>query len=166
MPAWCSSGRSRNTDPAQGIAIIGESSQRRKVYTVGKTITGGTKLHSVYPDRVILDRGGKLEALLLPKQFTGGGMRSRAPRLGAAPNAMLGDRMRELAAAATRPRSPTSCGRSRSSRTASSAATGSTPGRNRAAVRPAGTDARATWSPRSMARPWTTRRAAWRSCSP
>jgi general secretion pathway protein C len=59
-------------DPSLGYAIIGESASSAKVYTVGKTITGGTKLHSVYPDRVILDRGGKLEALLLPKTFKGG----------------------------------------------------------------------------------------------
>jgi general secretion pathway protein C len=58
-------------DPSLGYAIIGESASSAKVYTVGKTITGGTKLHSVYPDRVILDRGGKLEALLLPKTFKG-----------------------------------------------------------------------------------------------
>ena len=28
---------------------------------MGKTIAGGARLHSVYPDRVILDRGGKLK---------------------------------------------------------------------------------------------------------
>jgi general secretion pathway protein C len=82
-----------NTDPTLGYAIIGESAAAAKVYAVGKTITGGTKLHSVYPDRAILDRGGKLEALLLPKKFTGGGMSAAAPA--AAP--MLGDRLRDLA---------------------------------------------------------------------
>jgi general secretion pathway protein C len=60
-----------NTDPTLGYAIIGDSPATAKVYGVGKTITGGTKLHSVYPDRAILDRGGKLEALLLPKKFQG-----------------------------------------------------------------------------------------------
>jgi general secretion pathway protein C len=84
-----------NTDPALGYAIIGESSAAAKVYSVGKTITGGTKLHSVYPDRAIIDRGGKLEALLLPKRFTGQGM-AAAPQ--AMQTAMLGDRLRELAA--------------------------------------------------------------------
>jgi general secretion pathway protein C len=84
------------TDPAQGLAIIGESSQNAKVYTVGKVVTGGTKLHSVYPDRVILDRSGKLEALLLPKQFRGGG--PVAQTAAASPQqAMLGDRIREIA---------------------------------------------------------------------
>ena len=32
----------------------------------------GTKLHAVYPDRVILDRSGKLEALALPTQSLAG----------------------------------------------------------------------------------------------
>jgi general secretion pathway protein C len=84
------------TDPAQGLAIIGESSQNAKVYTVGKVVTGGTKLHSVYPDRVILDRSGKLEALLLPKQFRGGGP---APQTASAARQqpMLGDQIREIA---------------------------------------------------------------------
>jgi general secretion pathway protein C len=87
------------TDPEQGYAIIGESPQSAKVYGVGKTITGGTKLHSVYPDRAILDRGGKLEALLLPKKFTGGGM-GASPGAGLAgrPDPMLGERLRQLAA--------------------------------------------------------------------
>jgi len=84
-----------NTDPTLGYAIIGESATSAKVYGVGKTITGGTKLHSVYPDRAILDRGGKLEALMLPKKFQGGGVSATALP-GADP--MLGDRLRQLAA--------------------------------------------------------------------
>lgn len=84
------------SDPARGYAIIGESAATAKVYAVGKTITGGTKLHSVYPDRAILDRGGRLEALLLPKQFQGG---LTAPPLagGPPPDALLGERLRQLA---------------------------------------------------------------------
>jgi general secretion pathway protein C len=83
-------------EPQQGFAIVGESATTARVYAVGKTITGGTKLHSVYPDRVILDRGGKLEALLLPKKFTGGGVAAAAPL--PQPNPMLGQRLQELAA--------------------------------------------------------------------
>jgi general secretion pathway protein C len=83
------------SDPSQGVAIIGDSAQSAHVYTVGKTITGGTKLHSVYADRVILDRGGKLEALLLPKQFQGTGALPRTAS--AAPPPMLGDQIRQLA---------------------------------------------------------------------
>ncbi len=88
-----------NTDPTLGYAIIGESAVTAKVYAVGKTISGGTKLHSVYPDRAILDRGGKLEALLLPKKFQGGGMSAAAPApsMGEA-DPMLGERLRQLAA--------------------------------------------------------------------
>jgi general secretion pathway protein C len=55
-------------DPYKGLAIIGESSQSAKVYAVGGTVRPGTKLHAVYVDRVILDRGGRLEALALPKR--------------------------------------------------------------------------------------------------
>jgi general secretion pathway protein C len=83
-----------NTDPQLGYAIIGDSAATARVHAVGKTITGGTKLHAVYPDRVILDRGGRLEALLLPKKFTGGG--AVAPPLQQS-NAMLGQRLQDLA---------------------------------------------------------------------
>jgi general secretion pathway protein C len=85
-----------HSDPELGYAIIGENSASAKVYAVGKTITGGTKLHSVYPDRAIIDRGGKLEALLLPKKFQGGGMSAAAAGDRADP--MLGERLRQLAA--------------------------------------------------------------------
>jgi general secretion pathway protein C len=87
------------TDPAKGFAIIGESPQSAKLYAVGKTVTGGTKLHSVYADRAILDRGGKLEALMLPKKFEGGG-RAPAPLAGMpirSAEPMLGDQIRQLA---------------------------------------------------------------------
>jgi general secretion pathway protein C len=85
-----------NTNPELGYAIIGDSAPTAKVYAVGKTITGGTKLHSVYPDRAIIDRGGKLEALLLPKRFTGQGMNAAAAQ--GVQQGSLGDRLRELAA--------------------------------------------------------------------
>jgi general secretion pathway protein C len=87
-----------NTDPDKGYAIIGENPATAKVYSVGKTITGGTKLHAVYPDRAIIDRGGRLEALLLPKKFQGGGMTASDPSAGGQPDAMLGERLRQLAA--------------------------------------------------------------------
>jgi general secretion pathway protein C len=86
-----------HADPSIGYAIIGDSAASAKVYGVGKTITGGTKLHAVYADRVILDRGGKLEALLLPKKFTGGGTVAATP-LPQAASPMLGQRLQELAA--------------------------------------------------------------------
>lgn len=61
-----------SNDPAKGWAIIGESGAAAKVFTVGEVVRQGTKLHAVYPDRVILDRGGQLEALALPVQNLAG----------------------------------------------------------------------------------------------
>jgi general secretion pathway protein C len=56
-------------NPLNGVAIIGGSAATARVYAVGHTIVEGTKLHSVYPDRVTLDRSGRLEALFLPMKF-------------------------------------------------------------------------------------------------
>ena len=66
-------------DPAKGIAIIGESAAAANVFAVGEAVRPGTKLHAVYPDRVILDRGGNLEALALPTQNLAGVQMTRAP---------------------------------------------------------------------------------------
>jgi general secretion pathway protein C len=52
-------------DPKRGVAIISDGGPS-KVYSVGERI-GGASLHSVYLDRVILDRGGALETLVLPR---------------------------------------------------------------------------------------------------
>lgn len=53
-------------DPKKGVAIISENGGPSKVYSVNDNISGAT-LHSVYLDRVILDRAGTLETLLLPR---------------------------------------------------------------------------------------------------
>ncbi|HWZ62653.1 MAG TPA: type II secretion system protein GspC [Steroidobacteraceae bacterium] len=58
-------------DPQNGLAILGPTAQTAKVHAVGDAIAGGVKLHSVYSDRVILDRNGQLESLALPHQATG-----------------------------------------------------------------------------------------------
>lgn len=57
-----------STSPQDGRAIIGESAGRAQVYTIGAILPGGSRLAEVYPDRVMLDRGGSLETLLLPRQ--------------------------------------------------------------------------------------------------
>jgi general secretion pathway protein C len=54
-------------DPSKGFAFIGESATSARMYGVGKSVRQGTVLHSVFPDRVILDNNGKLEALMLPR---------------------------------------------------------------------------------------------------
>jgi general secretion pathway protein C len=59
-------------DPNNGLAILGENPTSAKVYAVGDNIPGGAKLHSVYGDRVVIDRNGRLESLMLPRQIQNG----------------------------------------------------------------------------------------------
>jgi len=59
-------------DPQNGLAILGQSAQTTKVYAVGDSVPGGAKLHSVYSDRVVIDRDGRLESLSLPRQMNAG----------------------------------------------------------------------------------------------
>jgi general secretion pathway protein C len=66
-------------DPEKGWALIGDSAQQTKVFFVGDSVRSGARLHSVYPDRVILDRNGTLETLALPKRNTGTLSVSRPP---------------------------------------------------------------------------------------
>ena len=86
-------------DPKEGMAIIGESAQAAKVVAVGQQVPGGAQLHSVYSDRAVIDRGGTLESVFLPRQ-TGGGIVGAAPppMPTAAPegNEAMIDRMRKL----------------------------------------------------------------------
>ncbi len=62
------------SDPKRGVAIISDGGPA-KVYSVGDNV-GGASLHSVYMDRVILDRAGQLETLPLPR-LLGPGMRGK-----------------------------------------------------------------------------------------
>jgi general secretion pathway protein C len=84
-----------SNDPKKGWAVIGESAQAAKVFTVGATVRPGTRLHEVYPDRVILDRSGQYEALLLPKQNTAGVAINRPPV--AAANTQFAENLRRIA---------------------------------------------------------------------
>jgi general secretion pathway protein C len=59
-------------DPQNGLAILGQSAQTAKVYAVGDNVPGGAKLHSVYSDRVVIERDGQLESLALPRQLNAG----------------------------------------------------------------------------------------------
>jgi general secretion pathway protein C len=64
-------------NPKRGVAIVSDGGAPSKVYSVGDRI-GGASLHSVYLDRVILDRNGALETLQLPRQLL---LSSRAPQV-------------------------------------------------------------------------------------
>jgi general secretion pathway protein C len=61
------------TDPKDGLAIIGTSATNARVYPVGDRVPGNARVHAVYVDRVLLDRNGAIEALMLPHKFTGTG---------------------------------------------------------------------------------------------
>ena len=86
-------------DPEHGWAIIGANGQAARVYATGIALPGGSRLFAVYPDRVILDRNGARESLMLPR-LSGGGA-SFAPRVanqaqGGGPSASLADSVRQL----------------------------------------------------------------------
>jgi len=55
-------------DPAEGYAILGPAANSAKLYAAGATVPGGAKLAGIYSDRVVLDRGGQLETLPMPRQ--------------------------------------------------------------------------------------------------
>lgn len=87
-------------EPEQGWAIIGASGQSARVYATGAALPGGTKLVAVYPDRVILDRNGSRESLMLPR-LSGGAGSAMTPRVAgrqpsASPDASLADSVRQL----------------------------------------------------------------------
>ncbi len=81
-------------DPEAGFAIIGDNAASAKFYRVGATINGGARLHSVYADRVIIDRGGTLETLILPR---GAPSTAPAPTVRNVAVTTPGDNLRRLA---------------------------------------------------------------------
>lgn len=87
-------------NPEQGWAIIGASGQSARVYATGASLPGGTRLLAVYPDRVILDRNGARESLMLPRLAggPGGAVAAASAPAGAAPQASLADSVRQLMA--------------------------------------------------------------------
>lgn len=65
----------------ESYALIHEKGKETKVYGIGESVTRGAKLHSVFPDRVLLDRSGRLEALRLPKELDTPGSQARTSSL-------------------------------------------------------------------------------------
>src|SRR5690606_32256385 len=59
-------------DPKVGLAIIGENANSARVKAVGDSLSGGAVLHGVYADRVLIERGGRIESLALPRQYNTG----------------------------------------------------------------------------------------------
>ena len=58
--------------PDTSIAIIADARNEEKIYLIRDTVAPGATLHAIYPDRVVLNRGGALEVLRLPKDFPQG----------------------------------------------------------------------------------------------
>jgi general secretion pathway protein C len=56
-----------SSDERIAHAIIGDSSGQQHLYFLRAAVPGGAVVASILPDRVILDRGGQLEALILPR---------------------------------------------------------------------------------------------------
>ncbi len=55
------------TGGEDGLAIIAMGGGKEDIYGIGDALPGGARLKVVYPDRVILERGARLETLRLPK---------------------------------------------------------------------------------------------------
>ncbi|MBJ88473.1 MAG: type II secretion system protein GspC [Woeseia sp.] len=55
--------------PENSVAIISHSRNEEKIYLIRDLVTQGTTVHAIYPDRVVLNRGGVLENLRLPREF-------------------------------------------------------------------------------------------------
>jgi len=62
-------GTMAGTEARLTAAIIADNRNEEKVYAVGDVVVSGTTLHSVYNDRVVLNRSGILESLKLPKDL-------------------------------------------------------------------------------------------------
>jgi len=56
-----------HSDQNLAMAIIADAGGKEKLYRVGAEVPGGAKVHKIYPDKVILERNGQLEALELPR---------------------------------------------------------------------------------------------------
>jgi general secretion pathway protein C len=82
-------------DSKYSHAIINDGAGGEKVYFLKDAVPGGATLQSIQTDRVILSRGGALEALLLPHEGVAPGAAPRAPAIAAAPGRPAAATMQE-----------------------------------------------------------------------
>ena len=66
-------------DPESAFALIADNRGEEKIYRIDDPVPGGVKLHSIFEDRVLLNRAGTLETLRLPKDFPGAGRTTSRP---------------------------------------------------------------------------------------
>ena len=55
--------------PEISVAVIADGTAEQRVYVIGDSLGGGTTLHAVYADRVVLNENGALTNLRLPVEF-------------------------------------------------------------------------------------------------
>ena len=84
-------------DPTKGQAIIGDTASAAKLFAVGAMIPGGARLHAVYGDHVLIERGGRLETLPLPRNPMKGGALNTASSPGPGTQNRLQDNSTVLA---------------------------------------------------------------------
>lgn len=79
-------------------AMIKNDKREQRAYAVGETVAGGVKLHAIYANRVILDRGGRYETLTLEQEKTADAVRrvDSGERIAGAVTEQLGVIRREL----------------------------------------------------------------------
>ena len=53
---------------SESLALISSNEEDAKVFKINDTVVQGTRLHSIYADRIILDNRNDLESLKLPKE--------------------------------------------------------------------------------------------------
>ncbi len=82
-------------DPEAAGAIVAERNGRESFYGVGDKLPGGAILQAVYPDRIVLLRGGRLETLRMPREGSGGAGARRTTSRAPAPAAASGASLRE-----------------------------------------------------------------------
>jgi general secretion pathway protein C len=67
------SGVLASDDKYHARAIIADQGGKEEQYAIGDNLPGGAELSEIYPDRVILKRGGRYETLRLPTDGKSGG---------------------------------------------------------------------------------------------
>ncbi len=150
--------RARGGRPDEGLGDRRrERGCRPSVLAIGATLPGGARLHAVYADRIVIDRGGNLESLALPKQMLAGMPPPPVAQVNS-PNE-IAERMRQAIqqnpgalSNVIRPQPVFANGKLRGLRVY--------PGANRRPFRDARSATWATWSRRSTARRSTIRPAA------
>ena len=78
------------TPPENALAIISSGGRNEKVFAIGDKVVGNATLSEVHPDKVIIRRAGKNEALRLPEQVAALNTVNNAPEANTQANQSAG----------------------------------------------------------------------------